>query len=97
MAMRGNTRRPWKIKYGAMIEQWYNEVDDWPAANVASYSSDGTTGVTGHYTQVYISDANRKIAEMTRICCVSRLCGLKQRRSDVATSDFRVPRTTPST
>ena len=32
---------------------WYNEVDDWPAGNVGSFTSEGTTGVTGHYTQVH--------------------------------------------
>ena len=38
--------------YDSFIQGWYDEVADWPAANVASYSSTGTTGTTGHYTQV---------------------------------------------
>ena len=38
--------------YDSFIQGWYDEVKDWPAGNVASFSSAGTTGVTGHYTQV---------------------------------------------
>merc|ERR1712038_40375 len=38
--------------YDSFIQGWYDEVADWPAANVASYSSTGTTGTTGHYTQL---------------------------------------------
>merc|ERR1712029_849249 len=32
------------------VQSWYDEVKDWPAANVGSFSSVGATGVIGHYT-----------------------------------------------
>lgn len=32
------------------ISQWYNEVANWPSANVASYSVIGTANPVGHYT-----------------------------------------------
>lgn len=40
-----------------MIQMWYDEVTDFPPANVGSYSSNGATGVVGHYTQVVWADS----------------------------------------
>ena len=37
----------------SIVELWYNEVKDWPAGNVGSFTNKGRTGVTGHYTQVH--------------------------------------------
>ena len=34
------------------VQDWYDEVKDWPAANVGAFSQAGATGVIGHYTQV---------------------------------------------
>ena len=34
------------------IQAWYDEVSDFPEANVASFSSKGATGTIGHYTQL---------------------------------------------
>ena len=36
----------------AFSQMWYNEVKDFPKANVGSYSSNGGTDVVGHYTQL---------------------------------------------
>ena len=37
---------------GKKVQNWYDEVKDWPAANVGAFSQAGATGITGHYTQV---------------------------------------------
>jgi len=39
--------------YATFIQNWYDEVSDWPAANVASFSLDGVPEgkMVGHYTQ----------------------------------------------
>ncbi len=34
------------------IDLLLSQVKDWPAANIGSYSSNGATGVVGHYTQL---------------------------------------------
>jgi len=34
------------------IDLILSQVKDWPAANVGSFSSNGATGVVGHYTQL---------------------------------------------
>ena len=33
------------------IQSWYDEVKDFPARNVRSFSEVGATGMIGHYTQ----------------------------------------------
>ena len=37
---------------GKKVQNWYDEVKDWSAANVGAFSQAGATGITGHYTQV---------------------------------------------
>lgn len=34
------------------VTAWYDEVSSWPPANIGKYSSNGATGVVGHYTQL---------------------------------------------
>ena len=41
------------------VQSWYDEVKDWPAANVGSFSSVGATGVIGHYTQVVWAETKK--------------------------------------
>ena len=41
------------------VQAWYDEVKDWPAANVGSFSSVGATGVIGHYTQVIWAESKK--------------------------------------
>ena len=47
----------WQVKENHLamhIEAWYNEVKDFPAANVGAYTEEGgSTGMVGHYTQVF--------------------------------------------
>merc|ERR1711950_127592 len=38
------------------VQSWYDEVKDWPAANVGSFSS---VGVIGHYTQVVWAETKK--------------------------------------
>ena len=38
------------------IQSWYEEVKDWPASNVDSFTSSGATGTVGHFTQVVWAD-----------------------------------------
>ena len=40
-------------------QSWYDEVKDFPAANVAAFSSNGATGVIGHYTQVVWAESQK--------------------------------------
>ena len=41
------------------VQKWYDEVKDWPAANVGAFSSNGATGVIGHYTQVIWAETKK--------------------------------------
>jgi hypothetical protein len=38
--------------YAKHIKLWYDEVKDWPGANVGRFSNSGATGMVGHYTQL---------------------------------------------
>ena len=40
-------------------QAWYDEVKDFPAANVGAFSSAGATGVIGHYTQVVWAESQK--------------------------------------
>lgn len=50
--MRGSSVEGDTTDWGSFIQKWYDEVKDWPAANVESFDNAGATGTTGHYTQV---------------------------------------------
>ena len=47
----------WKLS--KKIQDWYDEVKDWPAANVGAFSPAGATGVIGHYTQLVWAETKR--------------------------------------
>jgi hypothetical protein len=34
------------------VQRWYDEVYNWPSANIGSFTSSGANGTVGHYTQV---------------------------------------------
>ena len=58
-AYKGRSRPPSTTRsYDSFIQGWYDEVKDYPAANAGALSNEGTTGVTGHYTQVVESEYN---------------------------------------
>ena len=39
-----------------ILQRWYDEVKDFPAANVESFSTDGAGATIGHYTQIVWGD-----------------------------------------
>jgi len=53
-AFGGSSRRLSAPGFDQFIMGWYNEINDWPAANVASFSMKGVPKgkVVGHFTQV---------------------------------------------
>ena len=52
MADSWNSRNNMYWGLGTKVQDWYDEVKDWPAANVGAFSQAGATGITGHYTQI---------------------------------------------
>eukprot|EP00093_Oithona_nana_P001784 01784.XXX_7806_8495_1 [CDS] Oithona nana genome sequencing. len=52
MADSWNSRNNMYWGLGSKVQDWYDEVKDWPAANIGAFSQAGATGITGHYTQI---------------------------------------------
>ena len=52
MADSWNSRNNMHWGLGTKVQDWYDEVKDWPAANVGAFSQAGATGMVGHYTQL---------------------------------------------
>ena len=47
----------WRLS--TKIQAWYDEVKDFPAANVDNFSQNGATGLIGHYTQMVWGETKR--------------------------------------
>ena len=56
-AMKSWNDMEWELS--KKIQDWYDEVKDWPAANVGAFSTTGATGVIGHYTQLVWAETKR--------------------------------------
>ena len=57
----GKDWKDWKSFLNGMVQDWYDEVKDWPAANVKSFSKDGVPEdkPIGHYTAVIWAETKK--------------------------------------
>ena len=54
------------LTYGSylwILWRWYDEVKDFPAANVESFSTAGAGATIGHYTQMVWGDTGKSLSE----------------------------------
>merc|ERR1712029_538526 len=63
--------------FAGSIQSWYDEVSDWPATNVESFSKKGVPKgkYIGHYTQVNFVDASVHLTISCANSIKEKLCG----------------------
>ena len=54
-----NSQNDFDWQLSTKIQSWYDEVKDFPRGNVKAFSSNGATGVIGHYTQVVWAETQK--------------------------------------